>query len=93
MLMTGNAIRNNVVPIWNEVKNWSREDRANLYELLEVSLNEKQMPNDEVENVLDQIDENLMKQCLELAHQDYLAGRCKTHEQVMAELREKRGWN
>jgi len=39
--MTGNAIRNNVVPIWNEVKNWSREDRANLYELLEVSLNEE----------------------------------------------------
>ena len=93
MLMTGNAIRNNVVPIWNEVKNWSREDRANLYELLEVSLNEKQTPNDEVENVLNQIDENLMKQCFELAHQDYLAGRCKTHEQVMAELKEKRGWN
>lgn len=91
--MTGNAIRNNVVPIWNEIKNWSREDRSNLYELLEVSLNEKQTPNDEVENVLDQIDENLMKQCFELAHQDYLAGRCKTHEQVMAELREKRGWN
>lgn len=93
MLRSGNAIRNKVVPVWNEVKNWSREDKINLYELLEVSLDEQQTAVDEGENVLDQIDEKLMKQCLELAHQDYLAGRCKSHEQVMAELREKRGWS
>ena len=92
MLMTGNAIRNNVVPIWNEVKNWSREDRANLYELLEVSLNEKQTPNDEVENVLDQIDENLMKQCLELAHQDYLAGKGTPNSQIVDAIKTELGW-
>ena len=90
MLMTGTAIRNKVVPVWNEIKNWSREDRSNLYELLEVSLDESS--TDEAEDALNQIDEDLMRQCFELAHQDYLAGRCKPHEQVMTELREKRGW-
>ena len=38
---------------------------------------------------LDALDEDLMKQTFEAAHQDYLAGRCKTHEQVMAEIRAK----
>ena len=41
---------------------------------------------------LDAIDENLMKRTFEIIHQDYLAGKCKPHEQVMSEIMEKRGW-
>lgn len=55
-----------------------------------------QKPSSEIESIseatdifLDALDEDLMKQTFEAAHQDYLAGRCKTHEQVMAEIRAK----
>ncbi len=91
MLMTS-AIRNNVVPIWNEVKNWSREDRSNLYELLEVSLDESQASVEGEENVLDQIDENLMRQCFELAHQEYLAGKGTPNSEIVDRVKEELGW-
>ncbi len=46
----------------------------------------------DTEEFLDAIDENLMKKTFETIHQDYLAGKCKAHKQVMAEMMEKRGW-
>ncbi len=48
-----------------------------------------QMDTDEF---LDAIDENLVRRTFETIHQDYLAGKYKTHKQVMAEMMEKRGW-
>ena len=46
--MTNAVPRNNVVLYWNEIKKWSREDRSNLAELIEVSLNEEDSTVDEV---------------------------------------------
>jgi len=46
----------------------------------------------DTENFLEAIDEDLMKRTFETIHQEYLAGKCKTHKQVMAEMMEKRGW-
>lgn len=58
-----------------------------------------QKPSSEIKTVaeesdefLDALDEDLMKQTFEAAHQDYLAGRCKTHKQVMAEMKAKYAW-
>lgn len=50
---------------------------------------ESESKDKESDDYLDSLDEDLMKQTFEAAHQDYLAGRCKTHEQVMAEIRAK----
>lgn len=47
---------------------------------------------EESNDFLDSLDEDLMKQTFEAAHQDYLAGRCKTHKQVMAEMKAKFAW-
>ena len=47
--------------------------------------------NNELLN-LDAIDENLMKKAFEAAHQDYLAGRCIPHAQVMDMVKERLGW-
>ena len=65
--------------------------------LVEKYLMTFQMPsseslNKESDDCLDSLDEDLMKQTFEAAHQDYLAGRCKTHEQVMAEMKAKYAW-
>ena len=88
--MTGTAIRNKVVPVWNEIKNWSREDRSYLYELLEVSLDETS--TDETEDALNQIDEDLMRQCFELAHQDYLAGKGTPNSEIVDCIKAELGW-
>lgn len=50
---------------------------------------ESESKDKESDDYLDSLDEDLMKQTFEAAHQDYLAGRCKPHEQVMAEIRAK----
>lgn len=47
-----NAPRAVVVPFWNEIKNLSREDRSNLYDLLEVSLLEVQNEKSDTDNFL-----------------------------------------
>ena len=38
MIMSDCVPTNTVVPYWNEIKNWSREDRSNLAELLKLKL-------------------------------------------------------
>lgn len=47
-----NAPKAVVVPFWNEIKNLSREDRSNLYDLLEVSLLEEQNEKSDTDNFL-----------------------------------------
>ena len=78
MMMTGCVPTNTVVPYWNEIKNWSREDRSNLAELLELSLND--------ENA------NLMQGLAEYAIKEHRAGRCLTTKQVEENVMEAMGW-
>ena len=91
MLMTGNAIRNNVVPVWNEIKNWSREDRANLYELLEVSLGEK-IEDSGMQDFVDSLDKGALQAAAEFAYQENKAGRCIPQSQVFDWIKEEMGW-
>ena len=38
------------------------------------------------------VDENLLLECFEYAHKDFLDGRCKPHSQVISEIKQRRGW-
>lgn len=91
MQMTGKAIRNNVVPVWNEVKDWSREDRANLYELLEVSLSER-MTDSGMQSFVDSLDVDALHAAAEFAYHENKAGRCIPQSQVFDLLKEEMGW-
>ena len=78
---------------------YAKLHNISLKQLVENFLMKFQMPSVQTESLnvnteefLDSIDEKLMKKTFEKIHQDYLAGKCKTHEQVMAEMLEKRGW-
>lgn len=90
--MTNAVPRNNVVLYWNEIKKWSREDRSNLAELIEVSLNEEDSTVDEVYSFADQLDEAAMKAASEYAYQESCAGRCIPHSQVLGMVKVKLGW-
>ena len=67
--------------------------------LVEKFLMTFQKPTSESETVaeesndfLDSIDEDLMKQTFEAAHQDYLAGRCIPNSQVVDYIKSELGW-
>ena len=67
--------------------------------LVEKFLLSFQKPSSEIEtipeasdNFLDALDEDLMKQTFEAAHQDYLAGRCIPNSQVVDYIKSELGW-
>ncbi len=83
--------KNKVVPFWNEIRTWSREDRTHLVELISESL-EDDTPNQEIDSFLSGLDENLMSKAAECIHKQYLAGKCTPHTKVMSHIEEKMGW-
>ena len=89
MHTTGNTT-NTVLPYLNEIKNWSREDRSNLAELIQISLNDEEAENDDLIN---QLSPKLMKGLAEYAVKEHRAGRCLTQEQVEKSVMEAMGWN
>lgn len=92
MIMTGNAIRNNVVPIWNEIKNWNREDKTCLYELLEVSLKKENATDSSMQNFMDSLDEAALQAAAEFAYQENRVGHCIPQSQVFDMIKEEMGW-
>ena len=46
----------------------------------------------ESDDYLDSLDEDLMKQTFEAAHQDYLAGRCIPNSQMVDYIKSELGW-
>lgn len=92
MYMTNSIPRDFVVSYWNEIKNWSREDRSNLATLIDESLEEEQTTDEEIDNFLNQLYENLMRRAVEFAHKQYLEGKCIPHSEVMSRIKEKMGW-
>ena len=90
MIMTGCAPTNTVIPYWNVIKNWSREDRSNLAELLEVSLKEEE--NTDMVEFTDQLSPELMQGLAECAIKEHRAGHCLTTNQVEQNVMEAMGW-
>lgn len=91
MCMTTASPRTSVLPYWNEIKKLSREDRSNLVELIESSL-EEETTNQEIEDFLSELDGDLMRRAAEFAHKQYLEGKCTPHAEVMTRIKEKMGW-
>lgn len=92
MYMTNAVPRNNVVPYWNEIKKLSWEDRSNLAELIEVSLNEDNSTEGEIDSFADRLDEVAMKAAADYAYQESCAGRCIPHSKVLDMVKEELGW-
>lgn len=86
-MMTGCVPTNTVVPYWNEIKNWSREDRSNLAELIEVSLEEE-----DSHQLTNAIPTEYLEMASEYAIRESRAGRSISHEKAMNWIKEKRGW-
>ena len=88
MIMTGCVPTNTVVPYWNEIKKWSREDRSNLAKLIETSLDDEAESSEPV----NAIPVEFLEMASEYALKESRAGRCIPHEKAMNWIKEKRGW-
>lgn len=53
---------------------------------------ESETASKESDDVLDALDENLMRKTFEAAHQDYLSGRCVPNSQVVDYIKSELGW-
>ena len=92
MYMTNAVPRKTVVPYWNEIKNWSREDRSNLFDLLEMSLADTSSTDEEMNSFISQLDDSALQAAAEYAYQENKAGHCIPHSQVLDMVKEELGW-
>lgn len=82
-------------PVWREVKNWSDDDKNALITLLYTSMDidDYQLPEEEDEAAfVNDIPRDALRGCVEMALKDHEAGKTIPHNQLMKQIREKRGW-
>ena len=93
MYMTNSVERNNtVVPFWNEIKNLSREDRSNLVELIELSLQEDNDDDKTMKSFIDNLDETAMKVAADFAYKESLSQKTIPHSEILDVVKEELGW-
>ena len=93
MYMTNSVERNNtVVPFWNEIKNLSREDRRNLVELIELSLQEDNDDDKTMKSFIDNLDETAMKAAADFAYKESLSQKTIPHSEILDVVKEELGW-
>ena len=93
MYMTNSVERNNtVVPFWNEIKNLSREDRRNLVELIELSLQEDNDDDKTMKSFIDNLDETAMKSAADFAYKESLSQKTIPHSEILNVVKEELGW-
>ena len=93
MYMTNSVERNNtVVPFWNEIKNLSREDRSNLVELIELSLQEDNDDDKTMKSFIDNLDETAMKASADFAYKESLSQKTIPHSEILDVVKEELGW-
>lgn len=85
--------------IYKGAEMYAKLHNISVERLVEKFLLTFQKPSSETETVAedsdyssDTLDENLMKQTFETAHQDYLAGRCIPNSQVVDYIKSELGW-
>lgn len=79
-----------VVPYWNEIKNWTREDRSLLAELIEQSLMDGEFSGGKAQ--AEGLSPDLMQGLAEYAVKEHRLGHCLTTEQVERSVMETLGW-
>lgn len=85
--------------IYKGAEMYAKLHNISVERLVEKFLMTFQKPSSETDAVADDsadflnaLDEDLMKQTFEAAHQDYLAGRCIPNSQVVDYIKSELGW-
>lgn len=83
-------------PVWNEVKNWSDENKKALVTLLCMTMGKKlengQEVNYEVETFANDFPKEVLAMASEYSIKEFRAGRSVPHAKAMDMIKERRGW-
>ena len=60
--------------------------------LVSIQLSDKPIPVNKEFSDDERIDETMLIECFEFAHKEYIDGKCKSHSQVISEMKRNRGW-
>lgn len=60
MLTTNAVAQNSIVQIWNQIKNWSREDHSSLARLIEKSLDDESSSDETTKSFINKLDDNAL---------------------------------
>ena len=83
-------------PVWNEVKNWSDDDKNELITLLYTTMdkvNPYVVPeSDEIEAFVNEIPREALAASVEMALKDLENGNTISHSELMSRIKAERGW-
>lgn len=83
-------------PVWNEVKNWSDDEKNALITLLYTTMdkvNPYVVPeSDEVDAFVNEIPREVLAASVEMALKDHENGNTISHSDFMNRIKEERGW-
>lgn len=83
-------------PVWNEVKNWSDDDKNELITLLYTTMdkvNPYVVPeSDEIDAFVNEIPREALAASVEMALKDYENGNTISHSELMSRIKAERGW-
>ena len=83
-------------PVWNEVKNWSDDDKNELITLLYTTMdkvNPYVVPeSDEIDAFVNEIPREALAASVEMALKDHEKGNTISHSELMSRIKAERGW-
>ena len=83
-------------PVWNEVKNWSDDEKSALITLLYTTMNKVNpyvVPeSEEVDAFVNEIPREVLAASVEMALKDHESGNAISHSDFMNRIKEERGW-
>lgn len=83
-------------PVWNEVKNWSDDEKSALITLLYTTMNKVNpyvVPeSEEVDAFVNEIPREVLAASVEMALKDHESGNVISHSSFMNRIKEERGW-
>ncbi len=83
-------------PVWNEVKNWSDDEKSALITLLYTTMNKVNpyvvSESEEVDAFVNEIPREVLAASVEMALKDHESGNVISHSNFMNCIKEERGW-
>lgn len=75
MLTTNAVAQNSIVQIWDQIKNWSREDRSSLARPIVKSLDDESSSDETTKSFINKLDDNALYAAADFAYRESMEGR------------------
>ena len=83
--------------IYNGAEMYAKKHNVSVKQLVEdylvsIIMMDKSAPVNKDYSYEEIIDETMLLDCFDYAHKEYLDGKCKSHSQVISEIKQEKGW-